>query len=265
MLKRWLTSRMWRSDASSLGRVAPGVGKFLGVQDDRPSGGDAMSGMSRVGTLTYHFGRGRGAQWSEPKRDMLWLASLSDRHDPGYILVRDLDKRGELYPETDPDWKPAEGTLAPWGAFHDEDAYEWARTIYGALCTFQIHYAALLRGESVGYGSADHVTLQLDSEGPSGNRMWKLTIRRRLGYLPPLSRRGRTLTNDELHRLFMHLAGHPGDDDYVVGFPPIRWPGIFVDYLFVGEPEAPERWLNRMSDWAVNGRPDPAGGYTPFM
>ena len=228
---------------------AAGVIKFLGQQDELSSGTEQLSGSNRADTFTYHHADGRGARWHDSDRGLLWLLSLLDQHDRGYEHALDLQAEGALYPVLDPLWEPAVGTLLPWEQHVDEDVYEWARLIYGALQTFDINSGQLKAGDRISHPGPAHLELIYDGD------IWTLTIRRRLGYMPPESRRARWLTNREIEELFAQIAGRPDRADYEFDNPPHPESFLFADVHFINGPLSPDAWLKQASDEALAGRP----------
>ncbi|HVA18932.1 MAG TPA: hypothetical protein VMU55_02015, partial [Solirubrobacteraceae bacterium] len=176
MLERWLTSRCWHEDVPRLKTTRNGIIKFLEEQDQRASGTEPFAAAERPDTFTYHFGKGRGVRWHDKPRGLLWLCAFDDAHDRGYQHAEHLQQNGVLYPDIEP--QPSAKPLLPWGSHADEDANEWARTIYGALETWENHHEQLLAGETVAYHSALYLELSKDSDD-----IWTLVIRRRLAYL----------------------------------------------------------------------------------
>jgi hypothetical protein len=147
VLARWLTSRCWTEDVPSLTTAAEAVHKHLREQHQQSSSTEPFTAADRADVFTYHYGKGRGVRWHERPRGLLWLCGFDDAHDLGYEHCERLQTEGSLYPDLDPDWKPGENTLLPWKAHDDEDAYEWARIIYGALETWEINRASWLQAK----------------------------------------------------------------------------------------------------------------------
>lgn len=249
MFARWLTSRCWTDDVPRLTTAREAVHKHLREQDQRSSGTEPFAAADRANAFTYHYGEGRGVRWHDQPRQLLWLCGFDDGHDSGYTHCERLQADGTLYPDLDPDWKPGQNTLLPWGAHVDEDAYEWARVIYGALDTWEINRATLDAGGSVTYPSSLHLVLSKDEDG-----IWTLVIRKRLAYLPDEAReRERWLANGEIEALFSHLAGHPSTEDYVWDQPPHPEWFLFAQVEFLGGPLSPADWLKRVCDDATSG------------
>jgi hypothetical protein len=251
MLHRWLTYRCWKEDVPQLGTVRGGVTKFLAEQDPKSSGTEAFKQANRGDVFTYHYGDGRGVRWEQDERSVLWLCAFAESHDGGYTHAADLQASGVLYLDLDPDWRDGAGTLLPWGEHLDEDAYEWARAIYGALETFEINRAALEQGDRITYPCPSHVELVKDEDD-----IWTLTIRRRLGYLPPKSQRGRWLTNGEIEQIFRHIA-RDADPEFAFDNPPHPKSFLFADVHFLGGPTSPADWLERVAENATESAERP--------
>jgi hypothetical protein len=249
VLARWLTSRCWTEDVPTLTTAAQAVHKHLREQNEQSSSTQPFTAANRADVFTYHYAKGRGVRWHERPRELLWLCGFDDAHDPGYEHCEHLQAEGSLYPALDPEWKPGENTLLPWEAHVDEDIYEWARMIHGALETWEINRAQLEAGESVSYGSSLVLTLSKDKDD-----IWTMIIRKRLAYLPPAARpRERYLENEEIAALFAHLAGHPSADDYVWDQPPHPQAFMFARVEFFDGPVSPADWLKRICDDATSG------------
>lgn len=249
MLERWLTSRCWREDVPRLTTARGAIVKFLEQQDQRASGTEPFAAATRPDTFTYHFGKGRGVCWHDTQRGVLWLCAFEDGHDRGYAHAERLQHEGALYPDIEPRAEPSAGPLLPWGAHLDEDAYEWASTIYGALETWEEHRAQLLAGETVVYRSALHVELSKDAD-----EIWTMVIRRRLAYSHAgAERRERWLTNGEIHEVFRHLAGQPDESDYEFENPPHPQAFLFAQVHFLDAPSTPSAWMQRVCGEAIAG------------
>jgi hypothetical protein len=241
VLHRWLTYRCWKDDAPRLGTVGGGVAKFLAEQDPKSSGTEPFRQADRADVFTYHFADGRGVRWQQSQREILWLCAFAESHDGGYAHAAALQTAGQLYPDLDPDWTDGANTLLAWGQHLDEDAYEWARTIYGALETFEINRAALEQGNRITYPSPAHLELVKDTDD-----IWTLTIGKQLGYLPPKSVRGRWLSNGEIEQIFRQIADHE-DPAHAFDDPPHPRSFLYVNVHFLGGPSSPADWLQRVA------------------
>lgn len=249
MLERWLTSRAWTDDVPKLTTAGEAIHKHLREQNQHSSSTETFTVADRADTFTYHYGKGRGVRWHDRQRELLWLCGFDDVHDIGYEHCERLQTQGSLYPDLDPDWKPGENTLLPWEAHVDEDAYEWARIIYGALDTWEINRATLDAGGCVTYPSFLHLALSKDEDD-----IWTLEIRKQFAYLPEAaSPRERWLQNGEIEALFMHLAGHPSAEEYAWEQPPHPKWYRFAQVEFFGGPVSTADWLKRICDDATSG------------
>jgi hypothetical protein len=253
VLERWLTSRCWREDAPALTTARGALIKFLQQQDQRASGTEPFASAARPDTFTYHFGKGRGVRWHDQPRELLWLCAFDDKHDRGYEHAERLQRSGELYPDIEQQATTPAGTLLPWGAHTDEDAYEWARALYGALQTWEIGHEQLTAGQSVSYDSALRLDLSKDKDD-----IWTLVIRRRLAYLHAnAARRERWLTNGEIHAIFHHIAGEPDEQDYEFENPPHPQAFLFAQVHFLDGPITPATWLRQVCEAATKANPQP--------
>lgn len=246
MLNRWLPTRCWTEDVPALTTASGGVIKFLEEQDPQSSNTETFTAAERADVFTYHFGVGRGVRWQDRPRAVLWLLSFSDTHDAGYQHAEDLQTAGRLYPATDPAWQPAVCTTRPWGDHPDEDAYEWAASIYGALETFEINASAIAAG------AANRYPWPLVLQATTDDDLWVFTIGRNVTYMPP-TQRDRWLTNAEIEDLFLQITGYPDKDDYEIDNPanPNSW--LFADIYSVHGPQSPDAWLRRVSADATSG------------
>ena len=249
MLRRWPTTRFWKDDAPQLATARGAIAKFLGEQDEQSSGTEPWEQSERADAYTYHFGNGRGVRWHDKPRGLLWLVAMKEQHDGGYRHCADLQASGELWPRTDPEWRRGELTLEPWTTHPDEDIFEWARIIYGALETWKINRQTLERGQPVSYPCSAHLELECDEDG-----IWTLTVRRHLAYVPPHSRRQRWLGPQEILALFRHLSADPDTDLFEIDDPPHPQAFAYAWIHFTCGPAAPDEWLERVATDGVHGR-----------
>jgi hypothetical protein len=249
VLQRWPTTRFWRDDAPKLATARGAVGKFLSEQYELSSGTEPWGESNRANAYTYHFGNGRGVRWHDQPRRMLWLVGMKQQHDGGYAHCKELQGNDRLWPETDPAWEPGTQTLAAWKTHADEDIYEWARIIYGALTTWQINRAKLDRGDKVSYPCSAHLELERDDAD-----IWTLTVRRHLAYVPPATQRQRWMLANEILALFRHLVLDPETDEFEIDDPPHPECFSYAWIHFTGGPVTPEKWLARVAEDGVRGR-----------
>lgn len=251
MLQRWATRRFFEQDVVSRDACTALI-KHLSAQDYESSGTEPWSGSDRADVFTYHSGKGRGVRWKDTPRQMLWLSAFDAKHDRGYEYAEELQDDGRLYPDLDPDWQPGGAqTAAPWGAYLDEDNYEWARLIYGALLTWEINQASLADGQRVDYfPSSVYLSLQQVEDD-----IWTLLTRRNLGYMAG-SDRGRFMTTAELHALLHHIARDGDGVVYEESAPPgdLKDGYLFVQFDFFGGPVSPSAWLERVAAAALSGK-----------
>lgn len=251
MLERWLTSRCWREDVPRLTTARGAIVKFLEEQDQKASGTEPFAAALRPDTFTYHYGKGRGVRWHDKPRGVLWLCAFDDKHDRGYEHADRLQQADVLYSDIEARLDPSTGPILPWGSHVDEDAYEWASAIYGALETWEARRTQLLAGQTVAYRSALYVELSKDADD-----IWTIVIRRRLAYDDARAeRRERWLTNGEIHEVFRHLAGRPDESDYEFENPPHPQTFLFAQVHFLGGPPTPAAWLRQVYEAAASRSP----------
>lgn len=260
MLGRWITRRCLTDDAPSLGNARNGIAKHLREQDPKSSGAEHWQAADRVDASTYHYGTGRGVRWLDKDRTILWLCALCHEHNGGYKYAEDLQTGAALYPDVDPDPDAADGSLAAWGDYPDEDSLEWARIIYGALCAFDEGAETVEGGGVVIYDNRAYLRLIRDADG-----IWTLTIRWTLGYQHPANRRYRRISFDEVTALFDHLAGWP-DETKRRGIawdnPPNPQHWTFVDVHFIEPLLTAKEWLDQIAIKHLAGETVPLVGET---